>query len=217
MVIEDCYQEHEVPQQRQESHQTEEQPHHGGLLGVLRPEGEELLISQFRERSIGSAGVVRDSLVFLSPDVVLDPLPAEVGLALLVHHQVAEDEKEAVAGEVEASPEMAVRHAGLLPVVSRDLAHAGLGLHQVEEGGDGVPDWGGDGEPGQVVLDDADPATAVGVAGDVDEAGQEEAGPEPGALGEPQVEEVVWLSEVTPDNDNYIYNDFPYNVMYLLQ
>ena len=101
---------------------------------------------------------------------------------------------------------MAVRHAGLLPVVSSDLTHASLGLHQVEEGGDGVPDDGGDGEPGQVVLDDANPATAVGVAGDVDEAGEEEAGPEPGTLREPRVEEVVRLSEVTPDNEKYFSN-----------
>ena len=123
--------------------------------------------------------------MFLSPDVVLDSLPAEVGLALLLHHQVAEDEKEAVAGQVKSSPEMSVRHTGLLPVVSSDLTHPSLSFHQLEEGRDGVPDDGGDGEPGQVVLDDANPATAVGVAGDVDEAGEEEAGPEPGTLREP--------------------------------
>ena len=96
---------------------------------------------------------------------------------------------------------MAVRHAGLLPVVSRDLANSSLGLHHVEEGGDGVPDQRGDGESGHVVLDDARPATAVGVAGDVDEAGEEDAGPEPGTLSKPAVQEVVWLGEITPEKE----------------
>ena len=149
--------------------------------------------------------------MFLSPDVVLDSLPPEVGLPLLVHHQVAEDEKEAVAGEVKSSPEMAVRHTGLLPVVSSQLAHASLGLHKLEEGGDRVPDHGGDGESGQVVLDDAGPATAVGVAGDVDEAGEEKAGPEPGTLGKPGVQKVVWLSKVTPEK--YFKNIFTVKIL----
>ena len=78
--------------------------------------------------------------MLLVPDVVLDPLPAEVGLALLVHHEVAEDQEEAVSGDVKSSPEIAVSSAALLLVVLGDLAHAGLALHQVEEGGDGVPD-----------------------------------------------------------------------------
>ena len=30
-------QQHEVPQQHQESHQAEQGPHHGGSFGVLRP------------------------------------------------------------------------------------------------------------------------------------------------------------------------------------
>ena len=110
--------------------------------------------------------------MLLVPDVVLDPLPAEVGLALLMHHQVAEDEKEAVAGQVKSSPEIAMRDTGVLPVVASDLTHPCLGLHHLEEGGDGVPHHGGDGQSGQVVLDDANPATAVGVAGDVDKTGE---------------------------------------------
>ena len=111
-----------------------------------------------------------------------------------------------MAGEVKSSPEMSVRHTGLLPVVSRDLTNSSLGLHHLEEGDDGVPDHGGDGESGQVVLDDASPAAAVGVAGDVDEAGEEEAGPEPGTLSKPGVQEVVWLSKVTPEK--YLKNIF---------
>ena len=206
MVIQSRDQQHEVPQHRQEGHQAEEEPHQGGVLGVLSPEGEELLIFKFRQRRVRSAGVVRHSLVLLSPDVVLDPLPAQVGLALLVHHQVAEDQEETVAGQVKSSPEMAVRHTGLLPVVSRDLTNSSLGLHHLEEGDDGVPDHGGDGESGQVVLDDASPATAVGVAGDVDEAGEEEAGPEPGTLRKPGVQQVVRLSKVTPEK--YFKNIF---------
>ena len=80
-----------------------------------------------------------------------------------------------------------MRHTGLLPVVSRDLTNSSLGLHHLEEGGDGIPDQRGDGESGHVVLDDARPATAVGVAGDVDEAGEEKASPKPGQLGKPGV------------------------------
>ena len=139
--------------------------------------------------------------MLLIPDVVLDSLPAEVGLPLLLHHEVAEDEEEAVAGDVESSPEMSVRDTTLLPLVAGDLTHSGLGLHHVEERGDGEPNNGGDDEPREVVFDDTEPATAVGVAGDVDEAGEEDAGPEPGTLSKPAVQEVVWLGEVTPEKE----------------
>ena len=125
--------------------------------------------------------------MLLIPDVVLDSLPAEVGLPLLLHHEVAEDEEEAVAGDVESSPEMSVRDTTLLPLVAGDLTHPGLGLHHVEERGDGEPNNGGDDEPREVVFDDTEPATAVGVAGDVDEAGEEKASPKPGTLGKPCV------------------------------
>ena len=98
VIIQNCDEQHEVPQQHQQSHQAEEEPHYWCVLRILSPEGEELLIFKFRQRRIRSAGIVRHSLVLLISDVVLDPLPAQVRLAFLVHHQVAEDEEEAVAG-----------------------------------------------------------------------------------------------------------------------
>ena len=55
--------------------------------------------------------------MLLIPEEVLDLLPAEVGLALLVHHQVAEDQQEAVATEVKAPPEVTTSNAGLPPVI----------------------------------------------------------------------------------------------------
>ena len=98
MVIQSCYEEHEVPQHHQHRHQAEQEPHHRRVLWVFCPHSEELFVLQLGQRGVRPAGVVRHSLVLLSPDVVLDPLPPQVGLPLLVHHQVAEDEEEAVAG-----------------------------------------------------------------------------------------------------------------------
>lgn len=42
-------------------------------------------------------------MIFI-PDKIFDLLPAKVGLALLVHHQVAEDEQEAMTRDVKSSP-----------------------------------------------------------------------------------------------------------------
>ena len=81
------------------------------------PNVQEFFILQFWERCVRSVAVVVDSSVLLIPEEVLDLLPAEVGLALLVHHQVAEDQQEAVAAEVKAPPEVTTGNAGLPPVI----------------------------------------------------------------------------------------------------
>ena len=60
------------------------------------PEESVLFILELGQWSIRSGIVVVNSFVILVSDEVFDLLPAKVRLALLVHHQVAEDQQEAV-------------------------------------------------------------------------------------------------------------------------
>ena len=63
---------------------------------------EEFFVLQFCERRVGPVLLVRHPPVLLGAEKVLDSLPAQVGLALLLHHQVGEYQQEAVAGYVES-------------------------------------------------------------------------------------------------------------------
>ena len=113
--VEDGDEEHEVPEHHEDGHQAEQQPHYRRPGRVLRPEirnkirlnplvfhvtfdGDiidififspqetEFVILQFGQRRICSVIVVVDSSVLLIADEILDLLPAEVSLPLLVHH-----------------------------------------------------------------------------------------------------------------------------------
>lgn len=143
--------------------------------------------------------------MLLIPDEVLDLLPAQVCLALLVHHQVAEDQEEAVAAEVKAPPEVTVGDAGLPPVILGHLTHPSLGLDRVEKACDGEPDHSGECESGDLVLDHATLAAAVGFARDVDETGQEEHSPEPATFHKPLIDKIVRICKVAPEIDDTIY------------
>ena len=83
-----------------------------------------------------------------------------------------------------------------------DLAHPRLGLDWVEQGRDGEPDHGGEHESGQLVLDHAHLAAAVGDAGNVDKAGQEEQSPEPAAFHQPLIDKIVRIRKVAPEIDD---------------
>ena len=142
--------------------------------------------------------------MFLIPDEVLDLLPAEVGLALLVHHQVAEDQEEAVAAEVKAPPEVTTGNAGLPPVILGHLTHPRLGLDRIEQACNGEPDHRGEHESGDLVFDHSALAAAVGFARDVDETGQEEHRPEPATFHKPLIDKIVRICKVAPEID-YLY------------
>ena len=119
-----------------------------------------------------------------------------------MHHQIAEDQQEAVATEVKAPPEVTIGGAGLPPVILGHLTHPRLGRDQVEKALDGEPDHRRDDESGDLVLDHAALAAAVGAARDVDEAGQEEQGPEPATFHKPLVDKILRICKVAPEIDN---------------
>ena len=125
--------------------------------------------------------------MFLIPDEVLDSLPAQVGLPFLQHDQVAEDQEEAVAGDVKSFPVVSTGEAGLLLVVLGDVAHAGLVFDHVEQAGNAEPSPGSDAQADDVISDNIKPATAVGVAGEVNERSDDQTGPEPTNLDKPLV------------------------------
>ena len=165
------------------------------------PEESVLFILELGQWSIRSGIVVVNSFMILVSDEVFDLLPAKVRLALLVHHQVAEDQQEAVTRDIESSPQMTMTDAGVSPMILGHLTHPSLVLDSVEERGDGEPDQGGQGQPRHVVLDDVHPAAAVGVAGEVDEVGQEQTSPEPAALDKPLIDQIVRVGPVTPETE----------------
>ena len=131
--------------------------------------------------------------MLLVPDEVLDPLPAQVGLALLYHHQVAEDQEEAVARDIKSFPIISTCQAGLFSVVLGDITHPWLLLQQVEHAGEAEPGPCRDAQPHQVVPDDVEPPAAVGVAGEIHERPNNEQSPEPAQLNKPLVQEIVWV------------------------
>ena len=63
-----------------------------------------------------------------------------------MHHQIAEDQQEAVAAEVKAPPEVTIGGAGLPPVILGHLTHPRLGLDRVKKARDGEPDHCGEEE-----------------------------------------------------------------------
>ena len=157
------------------------------------------LILQFRERRVRSVAVVVDSSVLLVTEKVFDLLPAEVSLALLVHHQVAEHQEEAVAGQVEAPPQMTVGDAGLLAVIPGHLTQPALYLDGIEQARDREPDDCGEDQPRHLVLDHGHPPAAVGGAGGVHEAGQQHQGPKPPEFHKPLIDEIVRICKVAPE------------------
>ena len=139
-----------------------------------------------------------------------------------MHHQIAEDQQEAVAAEVKAPPEVTIGGAGLPPVILGHLTHPRLGRNHVENALDGEPDNSGDVESGDVVLDHAALAADISAARDVDEAGQEEQSPEPATFHDPLIEKVVRICKVAPEIDDlYIISHYFFkirqniNILYL--
>ena len=164
----------------------------------------ELVSCQFGEsRHISSANFFRrcgqiggHPFVLLVPQHVLDPLPTQVGLALLQDEQVGKGEQESVTGNVEALPPETAFETRFFTQKFTGVAKAGVIFDAQEQTCGKVPDASSDDQayslsPELLLLSASRCKTCHS-----QERAHHHQGPTPGPLDEKHVKEIVSLSKI---------------------